>query len=329
MTRLGRYALIALLAAGGTGTATATGTIGSGGDLIRALRARAIDPSRGFTLRFTIASPVSVRNPALGSMTRRGRLTVRPGERGFMLQEPSFDTPVQYWPPGWPGFEPMDYDDEDRLIVWRPSADYGLQAKDMNAWLAVQTGTVVIPGDTIVSRDPWSCLRRYAPGDDESMTECDRILLALTASFGEDLDSAAAITHDVAADGLTEVNAVGAYGRALHGMWRLAIDTAGTTIMVRHAEFTADGDELPYIALTTYGAQSAGDAVLPERATAVFFPGQTGELPAEIVFEQFEPVADQALLDTLRARITAPLPKGSDVMDYRYGYDDVQRVTVH
>jgi hypothetical protein len=261
----------------------------------------------GLTLALDVTVAANPFDPAQGKETRTGRLTVRNREWAFESVS-HFENPPRYRERGTPGLQPYDFDSAGNLITWRTQRHTIVANATQEDAVVVWRKQVINSSGGTVREGEETQRQRYKPGSGDSFPELDRILMAIGHGYARQLDAASATSGQ-------RVQAKGRHG-GRNGQWTLTFDGTNRGL-VREATFVAQGSNTPSVRVTVEGAVDAGTTVVGKRGTVQWLTDGTVTNELTVQVNTARTAFDADLFSAALKRATAPLPAGSETIDFR------------
>jgi hypothetical protein len=279
--------------------------------LFRELRAQDAVFNGSWSASFEIEVPFALLGPKIGPHTKVCRYTDDRTLQGLYIEIRYVDRPP-YQPVGHRGVNTHWVDDAQDLTVWRILRKWSLRSDKSNASFWERQQLVINPLNQVVSDFINHCVDRFAPSDTTGIYEFMEFRLASGRGFSLALRDIKSVRE--LPDGVREVVAQAEeYGRP--GLWRLKVASDSDHGLVREGVLTFDDTpDAPGVLIETWGTWSENGIVLAREGSITYHFGRPYVQKVTII--DFQPRADEPLLDELRARVLAPTPDGVTVYDW-------------
>lgn len=224
-----------------------------------------------------------------------------------------YEKPPVFVPLNSRRYQPFDYDEQGRLIVWRPVEKYTLLGPDRNEVIEKSNVFYADPdGKTVVLGYDYTILSKFPLASRDSIFQYSLFELTVGRGFAKHLDS---ITSTKSlSSGLLEINAQGSFGSGLSGHWKLTVDP-NANYLVREATFTADGQVEPTIEVTSTGIITKDGLKYAKIGEFISAPDLEISVEADVISKM---VAPNELYQLVLGKINANLPPGkSEIVDFR------------
>ncbi len=267
-----------------------------------------------FTVVFEMRIPAVWFDPKQGIQISRCTFAVDGAVQGLTIQNEFSADPV-YRAPEARVYQPMDYDQDLNLILWRSLEKKVLSTSEMNRVYDVQQMNRVSPDGQVIERTSQTQVYEYPVGSTDSIYEVTQMRLASGRGFSRYLD--AFKTERRREDGLLELVASGQYGPGLVGEWQLTIDPTAH-YLIRWGALLIESLERPAIRVVTHGFTPVQDNVPLAAGGVLYFARRDDDYRVEISVLDYSPLApDRGHLSKLRDVVGARIRDGSEVVDYR------------
>ena len=233
-----------------------------------------------------------------------------------------YEHPPVFGPLGFRRYEPIDYDKEGNLIVWRSLEKYILFTPDRNETIERIKSFYVDPNGILVNKGGMQTkLFRYPIGSTNHMFEFNQFELAVGRGFSKQLKSVTPVKS--LSSGLMEVTSQGSYGPGIpQGHWELTLDP-NSSFLVKKATFTPEGVDKPTVQVTSSGIMKKDELTIAKYGT--FKYSDLLEIDVEVT-DISKVVGENELYEEVLYYLNSPLPQGSDITDFRG--DKLVRTTV-
>jgi hypothetical protein len=219
-------------------------------------------------------------------------------------------------PPGTTGYQPLDYDAQGNLNLWRPIARYVLSTRDTNETYDVSAMYTLGPDGRAVATNTYTKVSRFPVGDRNNLYIFDQFRMATGWGFGSLLTRITATTPAPSHTGCNLIEAVGSYGKGLSGKW-VIICEAGDDPLIREAQFLVDGSGEPLVSVSDSGVLTA-----PGLRIALSGSFRSGRYESNFQVLNAESLDASSinrdpLFKEISARLAAQLPAESETLDFR------------
>jgi hypothetical protein len=154
----------------------------------------------------------------------------------------------------------------------------------------------------------------YKPSDTRRFLDFWQTVWATGRGFASSLSQITEVNQKDG--GLIGIRAKGTFAPRMEGSWEMSIDpNAG--YLVRSASFTNNGQDSPVFLCRTTGTKWFDGCCLAKEATLTSGPGSLENNMMTTKIEQFKAEVDIPLFTKLRGILRSPLPKDTDVFDFR------------
>ena len=235
-------------------------------------------------------------------------------EKGSFAMEITYhyEHPPVFGPLGFRRYEPIDYDKDGNLIVWRSlekhiffGADRNEVIERIQSFYVDRNGTLVNKGGTQTT------VFLFPLGNINHMFEFNQFELAVGRGFSKHLKTVTSIKS--LSSGLMKVISHGSHGSGLKGNWELILDP-NSDWLVREATLTTDGHKKPKIVISSSGVIVKDELKMAKYGT--FRYSNLLELSVEVT-DISKVVGTNTLNEEVLSRLNSPMPPGSVIMDMR------------
>jgi hypothetical protein len=227
------------------------------------------------------------------------------------LQEPN------YVPPGSMGhtYQPIDYDKDKRLIVWRVLEEYIISTPKKTEKLDKAQLLYVSPNGDIIKSSGVHTTKHVFPtnGKYDGSSDFQHFLLAAGLSFSDYIDANNINLAKIPNGNFLEINSHGALRKNTKGTgtWKLTVDP-NSDFFVREASFTVEGNNRESVEVSTSGIVKK-DGIEYAREGRVVFNGSFVMDYADIDISIRN---DQELHQEVNRHIEETLAPGSQIIDF-------------
>lgn len=223
-----------------------------------------------------------------------------------------YEHPPVFGPLGSRRYEPIDYDKDGNLIVWRSLEKHIFFGPDRNEEIEKIQSFFVDPNGMLVNKGGTQTkLFRYPIGNTNHMFEFNQFALAVGRGFSKQLKTVTSVKS--LSSGLMEVISHGSRDPRFQGTWELTIDS-NSNYLVRKAIYTPNGRGSPTIVVTSTGVIAESGATLAKYGT--FKYSNLIELSVEVT-DISKVVDPNKLYEEVLSRLNSPLPIGASIFDMR------------
>jgi len=269
-----------------------------------------ISNSVGYIISYQVLTKANMFDPNQGLVIMDCTVT-RTGQAFAMKITYNYEHPPIFAHLGTRDYQPIDYDQEGNLIVWRTLEKYILFAPDRNDTLKKLMVFFVDPNDQIVKKRNNIGLHRFSIGDRNNMYEFSQYELATGRGFSKNLGTVT--SAKTLPSGLMKVTSKGSYRRGPQGNWELTLDPNSDNI-VREATFIPEWMDRPIVEVTSSGVIEKDGIKIAKYGTVKF--SNVLELSVEVT-DISKVVGANKLYEEVLSRLTSPLPIGASILDMR------------
>ena len=271
------------------------------------------------TVVFEISVPFSLLGPDQGLHREKCTFTATRDARA-MIVETVYDRDPVYHQPGTGGTDPREFDEQGDLFLSRSVRKQALSAADINIMSDEQEKFRVAPDGTVLKLGRHVQLYRFPIGSPDSVYQFDQFRLAVGRGFAKYLRNVR--SERVVDDTRLELIAAGRYSSGFTGEWKLLLEEAQDTNLVRQAEFFAEGNPTPIIKIKTSGWLSRGDIALASQGWISYTGGHDRDFILDVRVLDISTDPDSKQLAELRKLLSAPVPADVTVIDVGAGSPD-------
>lgn len=216
------------------------------------------------------------------------------------------------------GSEPIDYDKDGNYLVWRNIRSCSLLEPDLHAQQRERILIRVTPQGDLIEQEGAPVVEFYEPADSSWMfLDFMLPIWATGRGFAEHLSRITEVDQDQQS-GLINFRASGSFSPKIEGTWEMSVDPKAA-YLVRSASFTPNRGVSPSFICTTTGTKWFDTCCLAKKAT-IKMDADIPPLNDNVITaasKEFKPQADMALFSKARNLLRGPLPKDTDVIDFR------------
>ncbi|NWF85129.1 MAG: hypothetical protein HXY18_15030 [Bryobacteraceae bacterium] len=281
----------------------------SGAGLLNALRKLDEEAARSLSLTLQVRIPAHPFDLGQGTVSQNCRVSSDSGAHAINCENANPEKPI-YRPPESVGYDRVDYDRNDNLILWREVRRFAFSSPALNGVRVQLEMLAVDKAGQISRRAAHNRLQRHNPGDPNSIYDLPQYLLALGRGFSGYLTEIRSVRRQGA---LLQVAAAGSYGPRLSGEWELSLEPA-PAYLVRSAKFTKPGSDAAILSTQSLGAAPGGGFAASGAFRRILKPDVVYEVAVQL--QQYSPKPDAALLAEARKQLEMPLGEGDETLDY-------------
>jgi hypothetical protein len=266
------------------------------------------------TATFKVLSPASMFDPSQGLLIKDCAVTwekdnIRMKIVYNYLQEPN------YVSPGSMGntYQPIDYDKDKRLIVWRVLEEYIISTPEKTEILDKAQLLYVYPNGNVEKSAGSHTTKHIFPANSKTEENSDFkfFLLAAGLSFSGYIDVNSMSLVEIPNGYLMEISTRGKFGKDTRGTWRLTVDP-NSNFSVREASFTVEGNDRESIKVSTFGIVKKDGIEYAREGHIVFnvpFVREYADIDISVR-------NDQELRQEVNQHMEEPLAPGSQIIDF-------------
>lgn len=284
------------------------------GERLRSLTALDSALDRPITVVFEISVPFSLLGPDVGPHREKCTFTATRDVR-TMIVETQYDRDPIYHQPGTGGADPSDFDNQGNLLVSRSIRKQALSTAEINIMSDEQEGFRVAPDGTVtvLEQSRHVSLYRFPIGSPDSLYQFDQFRLAVGRGFAKHLRNVR--TERVIDDKRRELVADGNYSSGFTGEWKLLLEQAEDTNVVRQAEFFVEGNPNPIRKVKTAGFLRRGEIALASEGWISYTRGQDRDFILNVRVLNISPDPDMKQVAELRKALSPPFPAETKIID--------------
>ncbi len=281
----------------------------SGAGLLNALRKLDEEATRSLSLTLRVSIPAHPFDPGQGTVAQSCHVSSDAGTHAINCENANPEKPV-YRAPESVGYDRVDYDQNDNLILWREVRKHAFSSPALNGVRVQLEMLAVDKAGQISQRVAHNRLQKHNPGDSNSIYDLPQYMMALGRGFSGYVTEIRSVRRQGA---LLQVVAAGHYGPRLSGVWELSLDPA-PSYLVRSARFTKAGADAAILLTQSSGAAPGGAFAASGAYQRILKPKVIYEVAVQL--QQHSPKPDAALFAEARKRLEAPLGAGDETIDY-------------
>ena len=267
----------------------------------------------GYKVSFVITQDNQFRDPNQGLVFKYCEATWT--ERGSFAMKITYhyEHPPVFGPLGLHHYQPIDYDKEGNLIVWRSLEKYILFASDRNETIEkIQSFYVDTNGRLVDKGSSKTLLDRFPIGSRTHMYEFNQFKLATGQGFSGYI--AAIKSVNSLPSSLTGVTSQGSFGPSIsQGTWELTLDP-NSDFLVREATFTPDGADKSTVQIKSSGIVKKDELTIAKYGT--FKYSDLLEINVEVA-DISKVDGANTLYEEILSCMNGPLPARSKIIDWR------------
>jgi len=272
--------------------------------------------STDFMTSFSMSNPASLSDPSQGIVVMDCNAIRTPDGSFAMKAVYSYEKEIPVFvSPESHRYEPVDYDKDGNLIVWRTLESYFLSSPSRNELLREVKSFFVSPDGKLTDKGGSNTiLHRYSVGSTATTFRLTQFELATGIGFSKYLSTPKAVKP--LSSGLIELTAVGSMGQGKGegNNWKLTVEP-NTDYLVRKAVFTHAGTNRDLIVVTSSGAV-ANDGLVVAKYGTLNYASPSLELNVEVRSISRVTGANNLFEQNL-SRLDSPLPTGARIYDLR------------
>lgn len=226
----------------------------------------------------------------------------------------TFSSHPVFRPTGTPGYQDMDYDDQDNLILWRSLEKKVLSDRETNRVYDVQELNRVSPESQALEKTRHTQVYEYAPGNLDSIFEVQQMEAASGRGFSKHIERLKDVEID--AWGNLRLHAAGDFGKGRTGEWRLAYNPKND-YLVSEADLWVANLDRPAVRIITHGTPFTKNGFTFASKGTIRF-ARSGGQEYRVEFSLLDYLPGKPDRDQLRSllEIAKPVPPGIEVVDY-------------
>lgn len=268
------------------------------------------------TATFKILSRAAMFDPNQGLLLKDCAATWEKNDIRMKIVYDYLQDPV-YVPPGSTSYayQPIDYDKDKRLIVWRFLETYIISTPEKTEVLDKLQHLYVSPNGSIEkSAGIYTTKDVYHAKSNIDSGEFKYFLLAAGLCFSDYIDVNSMNLVKMPNKEHIEINSRGTSGKDAKGTWKLTVDpNAG--YFVREASFTVEGLDKPSIEVSTSDIVKKDGFEYAREGHIVFSDSSVrdyGDIDISVI-------NNQELRQEVNQHMEAPLAPGSEIIDFNEG----------
>jgi len=224
----------------------------------------------------------------------------------------NYEHPPVFARPGTRGYQPLDYDEQQNLIVWRSMDKYIIFAPDRNETRTRMKSFFVDPNNQILDKGGvQTSVIHFPTGDRINTYEFNQFQYAIGCGFSRRLGAVTSIK--IMSSGLIKVIAQASPSVGPKGKWELTVNPK-SNYLVRGATFTQESRDKPSIETTSIGTMKKDGLTIAKYGTYRY--SNLLELFV-VVTDISKVVGPNKLYQEVLSYINSPLPPGASIVDLR------------
>lgn len=271
------------------------------------------------TATFKILTEASMSDPNQGRVLKDCAVTWEKNNIWMKMVYNYLQDPV-YVPPGSMsyGYQPISYDKDKRLIVWRSLETYIISTPEKTEILDRLQLLYVDPNGAIEKHAGIHNTKHIFPANDQYDGNFDfqHFLLAAGLCFSDYIDANNIELVKTSDGNRIEINSRGTFGKDAKGTWKSTVDP-NSDFFVREASFTGEGFNKPSIKMSTSDIVKKDGLAYAREGHIVF--GDSNPTIRDYIDIDISVINNQELRQEVNQRMEAPLPTGSRIIDFKGG----------
>jgi hypothetical protein len=225
----------------------------------------------------------------------------------------SYENPPAYSP----SEQPIDYDRDGTLIIWRPVEKYVQFSPTRNEILQKSKRFYAYPDGSIKEGNETTFHLIYPIGKPDSIVEYSHFELAAGRGIPKQLKNISSIEQDASGEKV-KIKAKGLLGEGLEGWWALSIDP-NSDYLIREASFSADVNSPPICRVLSSGTVSTKDGTAFASKGILIFDKDKGLQTSvdDVNIVSLGDIGCNDFLMKISKQLDMPMPIGSQVWDFR------------
>jgi hypothetical protein len=272
------------------------------------------------TAIFKILTNASTSDPNQGRVLKDCAVTWEKNNIWMKMVYNYLQDPV-YVPPGSMsyGYRPISYDKDKRLLVWRSLEAYIVSTPEKTEILDRLQLLRVDPNGAIEKSADIHITKHVFPANDQYDGNYDfqQFLLAAGLCFSDYIDANNIELVKTSDGNRIEINSRGTFGKNSKGTWKSTVDP-DSDFFVREASFTGEGFNKPSIKMSTSDIVKK-DGLAYAREGHIVLGGDSNPIIRDYVDIDISVINNQELRQEVNQHMEAPLPIGSDIIDFKGG----------